>query len=731
MSQANSSFNWFIKVHRWLALVLSPVLLVVILSGMVLAFKPIVAGNGAASVNVPTLIASLNKVDPQGKAGMLSISGDAKSFELSSRGVGPRGTFDMATGAALQERHFDVFGVALRLHKNLMLGAGWLVELATYAMLVLIVTGLLLGWPRLRNNLAGWHKGFGWLGLPLVVLTPVTAVMMVLHLGMPRLPQYEPAERPLPIARTLEIASSQADLSGLSMARVFRRGGVMISTSTPGSTAQYIVSGHGQLVANTTGPGWVRMLHEGTWAGAFSGWVNVVSAVLLAGLLVTGVWAWLRRRQQAHLRQGNTLDPAQTTLVAFASQTGTAAKLAEATAKALRKAGESVMLASLASLQPAELAGFRRTLVLASTTGEGDVPDPAKAFFQQLCHTPMKGSRFSLLALGDKRYSQFCGGGLKLRQAMLAQGAEEILPPQTVDRSPELGWEKWLAQVARILGLNALEIEPNASSHVSVRVELLARTRLDNPVIESVKPAWQLRFKVLDEGVSFLPGDLVRIRPQPDAEPRTYSVGSSSRTGQTMDLTVALQMREDARGDVVPGLCSSYLCHSLRIGERIELQLQRHAAFNPPKDAKRPLILIATGAGIASFPGFIEERKAVKDAGPIWLFFGNRRFEGDFYYRQYFETSLASGALRKMDTAFSRDTEHPRYIQQALLEHGKELLDWMTWQNAAIYVCGGAQSVGQAVDEALRTILLQHNVPVDETLNLWKAEGRLKLDLFA
>jgi sulfite reductase (NADPH) flavoprotein alpha-component len=281
-----------LKLHRWLALVTAPILLLIILSGVVLAFKPIVEGGARSPVDVPVLITSLNKADPRGRAGSLSMAADGRSFELRSRGPGPSGRFDAASGVKTGELGFDLFAWARNLHENLLIGANWLVTLVTIVSVLLIVSGLLLGWRTLRHTLSGWHAGLGWLGLPLVALTPVTGLMMALHLGMPQLPFYE-GGHPQPIARVLEIASGQTDLTRLSLARNFRRGAVMLTVQTDTRPVQLLVSGAGELQA--VSPSWVRMLHEGNWAGAFSGVLNLFSALPLLGLLITGVLGWWRR----------------------------------------------------------------------------------------------------------------------------------------------------------------------------------------------------------------------------------------------------------------------------------------------------------------------------------------------------------------------------------------------------------------------------------------------------
>ncbi len=45
---------------------------------------------------------------------------------------------------------------------------------STFAMVVLIMLGVLMGWPRIRNSVSGWHHAVAWFGLPLIILSPLT-----------------------------------------------------------------------------------------------------------------------------------------------------------------------------------------------------------------------------------------------------------------------------------------------------------------------------------------------------------------------------------------------------------------------------------------------------------------------------------------------------------------------------------------------------------------------------
>jgi len=282
--------------HRWVALTLAPVFLLILLSGAILAFKPILGTAAVAPserVSAVAVAAALDTIDPAGRATAVSVSSDGRSLNLKSTDPAVAGTFDVATRTAAVNQGFDLFAVALNLHKNLLIGVGVLVEIATYAMVALLVAGLLFGLPKLRNTLGGWHRGLGWFGLPLVALLPVTGVLMILHVGKPAFPVIEPGA-PISLARAIGAVPLSAD-GQLVMARRFQAGSAMVKTTEAAGEQVYLVQSDGR-VAPTGGASWVNEVHEGTWAGAWSGVLNLISALVLMVVTVTGLYAWLRRR---------------------------------------------------------------------------------------------------------------------------------------------------------------------------------------------------------------------------------------------------------------------------------------------------------------------------------------------------------------------------------------------------------------------------------------------------
>lgn len=172
-----------------------------------------------------------------------------------------------------------------------------------------------------------------------------------------------------------------------------------------------------------------------------TGW----AALALLTWIAVCVRAWYRQRGEANPRQASIV-------VAYASQTGTAQGLAEATCAQLRNlAGPdlAVKLLPLGGLRRTHLRRCQRLLLVVSTTGQGVAPESGRQFVQRF----MSGSqdlshlKYAMLGLGDRRYQRFCGFADDLDTWLASQGATRTCETLRADRSDPQVVEHWQQNV--------------------------------------------------------------------------------------------------------------------------------------------------------------------------------------------------------------------------------------------------------------------------------------------
>src|ERR671918_814294 len=103
--------------------------------------------------------------------------------------------------------------------------------------------------------------------------------------------------------------------------------------------------------------------------------------------------------------------------VLYGTDSGNAEGVAADAKKAAAKSGFAARLVDMADTEPAEMAKTEHLLVITSTWGEGDPPERAAAFYHALMADDaprFEGVRYSVLALGDSSYVNFCEIGKRI-----------------------------------------------------------------------------------------------------------------------------------------------------------------------------------------------------------------------------------------------------------------------------------------------------------------------------
>ena len=206
-----------------------------------------------------------------------------------------------------------------------------------------------------------------------------------------------------------------------------------------------------------------------------------------------------------------------------------------------------------------------------------------------------------------------------------------------------------------------------------------------------------------------------------------------------MHLTVKV-LREPMRGAEArtkEGVCSTQL-GALAPGDTAFVSA-RASGFVLPADPAAPLIMVGPGTGIAPFRAFLQQLRAEQSArgnvrsGHVRLYFGCRREDEDYIYREELEAYSSDKTLSSLRVAFSRAQADKVYVQHHVRDDGAELWQ-MLQQGAHFYICGGT-AMGRDVVGALEGAVASHGGLGAESASAYIKEmqtsGRLMQELWS
>jgi len=354
-----SLYRVFWRWHFYAGVFVTPVLLVVAITGGLYVFKSELEGllypstlfvePGPSRVPLEDQIASAKASVPEGyRAGSVGVWSDpTRSTEVFCQAIGQPFKLvyvDPHTGAVCGELTGDgVFRTVLKLHRTLFLGTAGrvLVELVTGWAIVLLLTGLYLWWPRKRSAagvlyprlrakpyvvLRDLHTVAGFYLLPVILLIALTGLVYAQVWGSgykfaaektgatgrtPPKSVSPSGAKPLPLDAAFAVARARypdAEVLSLSLpprpdsSLVFFAGGES-GPLTHGTLA--LDRSTGDVLADEPAdqkPGlnwwsnWNYPLHVGSVLGTPTKVVWAVACLVLVALPVTGLWMWWERR---------------------------------------------------------------------------------------------------------------------------------------------------------------------------------------------------------------------------------------------------------------------------------------------------------------------------------------------------------------------------------------------------------------------------------------------------
>lgn len=216
-------------------------------------------------------------------------------------------------------------------------------------------------------------------------------------------------------------------------------------------------------------------------------------------------------------------DHASSLTVLYGSQTGNGEQIAMTLADIARGRGFGVTVTSLADFKPQKLRQEKRVVFIISTHGEGDPPDDAELFHEFILseRAPnLKSLQYSVLALGDSSYVNFCQTGRELDTRLAELGATRLEPVVECDIDYENAARSWTERIIDGLPetakpdrvkprLRAVETASVYNRQNPFQAEVLVNQRITGA--GSTKDVRHIELSLQGSGIQYEPGDALAI----------------------------------------------------------------------------------------------------------------------------------------------------------------------------------------------------------------------------
>ena len=207
--------------------------------------------------------------------------------------------------------------------------------------------------------------------------------------------------------------------------------------------------------------------------------------------------------------------------VIYGSRTGNSKAAATLAWEYARYLGLDCRLHDMKTFVHDEIGTMKNVLIAVSTHGDGDPPAVVEDFynFMHSSEVPlMKGVKFSVLALGDSSYKDFCKTGRDFRNRLFELGANEVSPLVECDIDYEDNAKYWVADAVlafeKILPKKEKQQEKGFAFEINKReldeenafyATVTDKRLLTAPGYE--RKIWHFSLSMKGFGTDFYPGD--------------------------------------------------------------------------------------------------------------------------------------------------------------------------------------------------------------------------------
>ncbi len=204
------------------------------------------------------------------------------------------------------------------------------------------------------------------------------------------------------------------------------------------------------------------------------------------------------------------------------SQTGNSESVAKKLSKAMAKMNFLPEVVDMGSYDKAKLAEEQNVLIITSTYGDGEPPDNAAELHSYVLgdQAPsLENVNYSILALGDTEYPDFCKCGIEFDEAFAKLGATRIFPRMDCDVDFDDEYATWKDGVLNALGASAVPIsaaddiqEEGYGKKNPFPASILKNVNLNSA--DSQRETYHLELSLEGSDIEYEVGDALGVYPQ-------------------------------------------------------------------------------------------------------------------------------------------------------------------------------------------------------------------------
>lgn len=719
--------------HLSLALVSSLFILVLSITGVILAFEPV----SEALVKNPTVddtnisVAELHEnlrvhydeilevtVDPSGHIITSVIeNGKEETFYINPLS-------GLKTGEIIKRE--AIYSVATNLHRSLFLKTPGrlLIGIFSFLLFLISITGFILFLKRQKGFKKIFSKlirddlfSFFHLQMSRIFFIPIILICLSgVYLSLLRfslIPNETAPPNPIESVLIPEISPEDfavfQDLKLTSLKKItfpfFKDPDEFFQLSLLTKDLQ-ISQYTGEVVAETYHP-WVNVFSI-FMLDLHTGRSNVLWSIILGAssfsilfFLYSGFAISLKRRSG---RIKNEFGKRESNIfIGVASENGSTLVFARLFQQALSKVNLKAHIFPLDHI--ADFKNMEHLVLFAASYGDGDPPSNAQRFIKKL-ETLNFGDPFnySIVGFGSLAYPNFCGFANDISMALeRIKSAKLNSEFFTINNQSFESFTNWSTKWSSKNGYPKLNIQnPKPSSDTK-------KTNIFNVVkTNSIEDHFLIEFKNFTK-TKLKSGDLISIKPPESERPRLYSLASLSNA----NLAIGVKRHE-------MGACSHYLS-SLGENAKFKGQIVENKKFHLPK-TKKDILMIATGTGVTPLLGMLQSKKTENST---YLYWGIKTPKTEELYQNLLNPLKAKKVITEFRLAYSQTGERKEYVQD-LITKDQLLVTGLLKRGGIIMICGSI-SMQTEVTKLLNKQCLESNL---KPLSYYENRGQLKMDCY-